>query len=136
VPSLGRWADVAVHRGARVTPGVVVYRFDDRLFFANAGYLEARVREALDGAPTDPRWLVIDAEAVTHVDAAGIDALGELVAELRRKGIEVAVARLKASVREHLDDTGVTATIGPDRLHPTVRAAVAACARAITPAAG
>ena len=72
---LGRWADVSVHRSARVTPGVVVYRLDDRLFFANAGYVKGRVREALRAAPSEPHALVLDAEGVTHVDSAGLDAL-------------------------------------------------------------
>ena len=57
VDELGRYADVAVHPTARVTPGVVVYRLDDRLFFANAGYVKGRVLEAVRGAPTQPaRW--------------------------------------------------------------------------------
>jgi len=61
VPRIGRYADVSLHRSARVTNGVVVYRLDDRLFFANAGYFKARAREALAGAPTPTRWLVFDA---------------------------------------------------------------------------
>jgi hypothetical protein len=52
VDSLGRWADVSRHHDAQVTPGVVVYRLDDRLFFANASYVKGRVQEALRGAPT------------------------------------------------------------------------------------
>ena len=50
-PALGRYADVSVHRDAKVTPGIVVYRLDDRLFFANADYVKGRVREALRAAP-------------------------------------------------------------------------------------
>ena len=71
-----------LHPSARVTPGVVVYRLDDRLFFANARYVKGRVREALRGAPDAARWLVFDAESVTHVDATGVEALRELAAEL------------------------------------------------------
>ena len=48
---VGRWADVAVHRHAVQTPGIVVYRLDDRLFFANARYVKGRIREALRDAP-------------------------------------------------------------------------------------
>ena len=96
---LGRWADVSVHRGARVTPGVVVYRLDDRLFFANAGYVKGRVREALRAAPTEPYALVLDAEGVSHVDAAGLDALAELASKLAgrvlHRGHEVARARAR-----------------------------------------
>lgn len=124
-PRLGRYADVAVHRGAQVTPGVVVYRLDDRLFFANAGYVRGRVREALRGAPgPPPRWLVLDAEGVSHVDAAGLDALVALAEALRGEGVAVAVARVKAPIRERLDDGGVTDAIGAERFFPTVHEAV------------
>ena len=63
VDRLGRYANVQLHPSARVTPGVVVYRLDDRLFFANARYVKGRVREALRGAPEAARWLVFDGEA-------------------------------------------------------------------------
>jgi sulfate permease, SulP family len=66
---MGRYADVSVHRRARITPGVLVYRLDDRLFFANAGYVTGRIREAVSGSPTPVRWLVFDAEALAHVDS-------------------------------------------------------------------
>ena len=71
---LGRWGDVAVHRSARVVPGAVIYRLDDRLFFANHGYVRARVRESMRGAPSPPHDLVVDAEAMTQVDSTGLDA--------------------------------------------------------------
>jgi MFS superfamily sulfate permease-like transporter len=105
----------------------VVYRLDDRLFFANAGYVKGRVREALRGAPgPPPRWLVLDAEGMSHVDAAGLDALASLVAELREEDVAVAVARIKAPLRQRLDAAGTTATVGGDRFFATVREAVAA----------
>ncbi|MEP6952766.1 MAG: SulP family inorganic anion transporter [Solirubrobacteraceae bacterium] len=125
VDGLGRWADVAVHRSARVTPGVVVYRLDDRLFFANQSYVTGRIREAVNGALTETHDLVLDAEGVTHVDVAGLEALGELRAGLARDGITLRVARMKAPVRARLADSGLVRAIGPERFHPTVRAAVA-----------
>ena len=63
VDRLGRYADVSLHPSARVTPGVVVYRLDDRLFFANARYFKGRVREAIRAAAQPVTWLVFDAEA-------------------------------------------------------------------------
>ena len=75
VERLGRYADVRLHPRPRLTLGVLVYRLDDRLFFANAGYVKGRIREALHGAPTPVRWPVFDAEALSHVDATGVDAL-------------------------------------------------------------
>jgi sulfate permease, SulP family len=123
---MGRYADVAVHRSARITPGVVVYRLDDRLFFANAGYVKGRVLEAVRGAPSTAHWLVFDAEAVTHVDVAGITALREIVDALGEEGVSLAFARVKSATRLRLDESGLSDEIGLGRFHPTVRAAVKA----------
>jgi sulfate permease, SulP family len=128
VDRLGRYADVSLHPSARVTPGVVVYRVDDRVFFANAGYVKGRVLEAVRGAPTPARWLVLDAEAITHVDAAGLAAIDSLLDALARDGISIVVARMKSPMRERFDAAGLTARIGARRFYPTVRAAVAAYA--------
>ena len=127
VDDLGRYADVALWHDARVTPGVVVYRLDDRLFFANARYFVGRVREAIRAAPPPVNWLVFDAEAVTHVDSTGLEALDQLAKDLRRDEIMLMVARLRTRIEEQFADAGVTETIGRNHFHPTIRAAVAAC---------
>jgi sulfate permease, SulP family len=124
VEKLGRYGDVAVHRSARVTPGVVVYRLDDRLFFANASYVKGRVLEAVRGAPTATHSVVFDAEAVTHVDATGLAALEDLVDRLRKEGIELSFARAKTPLTATLAEGG----LGGIPLHPTVRGAVEAAA--------
>ena len=126
VERLGRYGDVSLHRTARLTPGVVVYRLDDRLFFANARYFKGRVREAIRAAPTPVSFLVFDAEAVTHVDSTGLDALDRLAKDLRAHEITLVVARLRTRMEEQLEAAGVTETIGSDRFYPSVRAAVAA----------
>jgi SulP family sulfate permease len=122
VEELGRYADVAVHPSARVMPGVVVYRLDDRLFFANASYVKGRVLEAVRGAPTTTHSVVFDAEAVTHVDATGLAALEDLVDALRKEDIELSVARAKTPLTARLAEFGLSGI----SLHPTVRAAVKA----------
>lgn len=128
VPRLGRFADVSVHPEARTTPGVVIYRLDDRLFFANAGYVKGRIREAINAAPPPVEHLVFDAEGLVGVDSAGLLALEELTGELAEGGIELEVARLKHPVHERLEEAGLVDRIGAERFHPTVRAAVAAAA--------
>ena len=124
VDSLGRYGDVAVHHSARVTPGVVVYRLDDRLFCANAGYVKGRVLEAVRGSPDPVHALVFDAEAVTHVDATGLAALTDLRETLRRSGVTLVLARAKTPLVDRLREgrfaDGRTAS------YPTVRAAVEA----------
>jgi SulP family sulfate permease len=124
VEKLGRYGDVAVHRSARVTAGVVVYRLDDRLFFANASYVKGRVLEAVRGAPTPTRAVVFDAEAVTHIDATGLAALEEVVDRLGKEGIELSIARAKTPLTARLAESGLSEI----PLHPTVRAAVEAAA--------
>ncbi len=128
VERLGRYADVSLHRSAQVTPGVVVYRLDDRLFFANARYFKGRVREAVRAAPAPVSWLVFDAEAVTHADATGLEALADLTQDLRRDGIGLVMSRLRTRMQEQLQAAGVLDVIGRDRFYPSVRAAVDACA--------
>jgi sulfate permease, SulP family len=128
VERLGRYADVRLHPRAQVTPGVLVYRLDDRLFFANASYVKGRVREALHGAPAPVRWFVFDAEALTHVDATGVAALTSLVGSLQEEGITFVLARLKDPMRQALQGAGVLDLVGEPHVYPTVRAAVAAAA--------
>jgi high affinity sulfate transporter 1 len=127
VERLGRYGDVSLHRDAKVTPGVVVYRLDDRLFFANSRYFKARVREAIRAAPGDVSWLVLDAESMTHVDATGVESLDELSRSLRRDGIGLAVARLRTRLQEEFEESGLVDTIGDEQFFATVRVAVESC---------
>jgi SulP family sulfate permease len=127
VERLGRYANVELHPSATVTPGVVVYRLDDRLFFANARYVKGRIREAVRGAPERVSWLVFDADAMTHVDATGVEALQDLDRLLERDGITLLLARMKGPLEARLEGTSFGASMGPDRRFPTVRAAVESC---------
>jgi SulP family sulfate permease len=127
VERLGRYADVSLHPSARTTPGVLVYRLDDRLFFANSRYFKGRVHEAIRAASTPVSWLVFDAEAVTHVDSTGLDALEQVTSDLRREQVTLLVARLKSRMREEFDQAGLIETIEGGHFYPTVDAAVHAC---------
>jgi MFS superfamily sulfate permease-like transporter len=103
---------------------VVVYRLDDRLFFANSQYFRERVRSAIGAAPYDVERFVFDAESVTHIDGSGAEALQLLVAQLEDDGIQFVVARLKHRMIDKFDQFGLVSTIGADRFFPTVREAV------------
>jgi high affinity sulfate transporter 1 len=125
VERLGRYADVRMHPSATQVPGVLVYRLDDRLFFANANYVHSRIREAIAGAPTPVHWLVFDAEGLNHVDATGLELLTNLVESLRKESITFVFARLKSPMTEHLRDAGLLRLVGEEHLYATVHAAVA-----------
>ena len=126
VERLDRYADVRLHPSARVVPGVLVYRLDDRLFFANAHYVKGRIREAVAGAPAPIHWLVFDGEALNHVDATGVRTLTELIESLREESITFVFARLHGHMSDHLEAAGVLDLVGEEHLYPTVRAAVQA----------
>jgi MFS superfamily sulfate permease-like transporter len=102
----------------------LVYRLDDRLFFANADYVKGRIREGIAGAQSPVRWLVFDAEALNHTDATGVRMLTELIKSLRKESITFVFARLHDPTEHHLDQAGVLDLVGEDHLYPTVRAAV------------
>ena len=82
--------DVERHRDAVVFPGVIIYRLDDRLFFANSRYFRSRVREAVRGAPYPVTTLIFDAESVSDLDTSGAQALADLVYQLKDDGIRFA----------------------------------------------
>ncbi len=125
VEDVDGYHDITRWEGAETIAGLLVYRFDAPPFFVNADYLRQRVLELAD-ASDDIRWLVLNAEAWTYLDATAIDMLGRLQVELEQRGITLCFARLKGRQREIFEETGLTARIGPDRFFPTVRAAVAA----------
>ncbi|WP_395656308.1 SulP family inorganic anion transporter [Nocardioides sp.] len=126
--SEGRYVDVIGHPGAGITPGVVVYRIQDRMFFANAHFFKRRLWAAVDGAPKPVRHVVLDASFVSDIDASAEVALREVVDVLREKGIELHVARAAMELRERFDEVGLTDLIGADSFHGTVEAAVEQCA--------
>ncbi len=125
IEDIDGYHDVTRWEGAETVPGLLVYRFDAAPFFVNAAYLRERVLELVD-ASEDVRWLVLNAEAWTYLDATAIDVLARLQVELEQRDVALCFARLKGRQREIFEETGLTAQIGPDRLFPTVRAAVAA----------
>ena len=129
VPDLQGYRNVAIYPSAQVTAGVVVYRLDDRLFFANAGYVKGRVLEAIRAAPTETAWVVFDAEAVNHIDSTGMEALIDLTRDLRRDGIRLVVARLRTRMKPDFDVSGLTDEVGPEHFYPSVKLAVDAFVR-------
>jgi high affinity sulfate transporter 1 len=124
--SAGRFVDVQRRPSARVVPGVVIYRLDDRLFFANSRYFSSRIREAVAGAPYAVHSVVFDAEAVVGLDASGAEELREVIEGLRNEGIRFVIARARRGFEQHLGRLGLDEALPADTRFPTVRAAVRA----------
>ncbi len=119
-----RYADISRAPEAEITPGVVVYRYDSRLFYANAGHFKERVLAAVTGAPYPVHTVILDAAAFTDTDVTAAAALEEVVGTLEEEGITLAVAELRASSRDEFEELGLVRAIGSENFHPTVEAAV------------
>ena len=116
--------DLKRYPNARQIPGLVLFRWDAPLFFANAEFFRERVLDAIARAPTPVRWLVVAAEPVTSVDVTAADALAELDRSLAAEGIDLRFAELKDPVKDKLKRFGLFAEIGEDSFFPTIGAAV------------
>jgi SulP family sulfate permease len=115
VSDLDGYRDVAEHPDAASVPGLLVYRFDAPLYFANAAYLTARIQTLVAAAGPKPRWVVFNAEAVTYIDATAVDALRTVRTDLADAGIIFAVARAEAHLRRVFATSGYATELGEDK---------------------
>jgi high affinity sulfate transporter 1 len=116
--------DVTRYPDARRIPGLVLFRWDAPLFFANAEFFRERALEAVAKSPTAVRWLVVAAEPVTSVDVTACDIVADLDKALHAEGIELCFAELKDPVKDKLKRFGLYAQFGEEGFFPTIGAAV------------
>ena len=127
VPSIDRFGNVDSHPDAEVIHGIVIYRLDDRIFFANCHRVNGRIWSAISGAPKPVRWLVFDVAGVPDTDSAAQAALLDLKRGLDKAGIGLVFATMRETLRMDLEEGQVLDQIGEDNLFETVEAAVIAC---------
>ncbi|WPN28909.1 SulP family inorganic anion transporter [Pseudomonas sp. P5_109] len=116
--------DIKRYPDARLVPGLVLFRWDAPLFFANAELFSDRVLDAVAASPTPVRWLVVAAEPVTSVDVTSADMLAELDDTLHAAGIELCIAEMKDPVKDKLKRFGLFARLGETAFFPTIGTAV------------
>jgi high affinity sulfate transporter 1 len=116
--------DITRYPDARRIPGLVLFRWDAPLFFANAELFKERVLDAVAKSPTPVRWLVVAAEPVTGVDVTAGDTVAELDHALQAMGIELCFAELKDPVKDKLKRFGLFAQLGEKFFFPTIGVAV------------
>ena len=126
VPGLAGMHDIEDYPDAVSVPGLVVYRYDAPLCFANAQDFRRRAMAAVEQDHVPVEWFVLNAEANVEVDLTALDALDQLREELSRKGIVFAMARVKQDLRDALAAAGLLAKIGEDRIFMTLPTAVEA----------
>jgi high affinity sulfate transporter 1 len=129
VPGVAGMHDLDDYPDARPVPGLVVYRYDAPLFFANAEDFRERALAAVAENPEGVapiEWFVLNAEANVEVDLTAVDALDQLRRDLEARGIVFALARVKQDLRDLLDAAGLVDKIGDDRIFMTLPTAVEA----------
>ena len=126
VPALKGYHDTSRHPEGAQVPGLLLFRFDAPLFFANAEVFRDALHRALAAERRHVRTVVVAAEPITDVDSTAAEVLGEIDAELERRGIELAFAELKGPVKDKLRRYGLMEQIGEERFYPTIGLAVRA----------
>jgi MFS superfamily sulfate permease-like transporter len=116
--------DIKRHPEGRFVPGVVLFRWDEQLFFANAEIFRDQVLRAVAAASSPTRRVIVASDAITDVDITAADVLISLHAELGRRDIELWFAGLKGPVKDRLRTYGLLDRMGQDIFSPTVGSAV------------
>ena len=116
--------DITRYPNARQIPGLILFRWDAPLFFANAEFFKERILDAVAKSPSPVRWVVVAAEPVTSVDVTAADTLADVDKALLDVGIELRFAELKDPVKDKLKRFGLFARFGEEKFFPTIGAAV------------
>ncbi len=124
VDGLKGYHDISRYPDAKLVPGLILFRWDAPLFFANAELFQDRVLDAVAASSTPVRWIVVAAEPVTNLDVTASDLVTELDERLLTAGIELCFAEMKDPVKDKLKRFGLFAQIGEDVFFPTVEDAV------------
>jgi high affinity sulfate transporter 1 len=124
VDHVNGYHDITRYPNARLVPGLVMFRWDAPLFFANAEAFHDRVMSAVASAPTKVHRVVVAAEPVTSVDVTAADVVAELDDALNAMGIELCFAEMKDPVKDKLKRFGLLERLGEDAFQSTLGEAV------------
>jgi MFS superfamily sulfate permease-like transporter len=122
----GSWNLVPAAPHVVTEPGLVLYRFGAELFYANAGRFIEEVTQVVQPMPSAVKWVVVDAEAMTHLDYTAARIVQGLKKSLTEAGVELGFARVPWDLKSDLDRHHVTEAIGPDRFFNKLHEAIAA----------
>ena len=128
VPELAGYHDTGVYPNADLLPGLVIFRFDSPLFFANANTFRDQVLALADTDPC-PQWILVAAEPITDIDTTAADMLEDLDIRLNEKGVSLVFAEMKSRVHDRVERYELTGTINPEHFYPTISEAVRAYQR-------
>jgi SulP family sulfate permease len=122
----GRWVPVPAVPGKETEPGLIVYRFNSDLFYANANRFTDEVRSLVKRAPTPIRWFIVDAGPITDIDYSAAKSIRDLLDDLARQKIGIVFARVSPYLRSDMDRHQITTAIGEARIFTTLHEAIVA----------
>jgi SulP family sulfate permease len=120
LPGKDLFCDVFRHPDAKRNPGLLIFRFENSLFFANANFFADQVKRRVEESTEPVREVLIDCETMNLIDTTGASALIGLAEELREKGVRISLARAREDVRERMRRYGVEKALGEDRIRDTL----------------
>jgi high affinity sulfate transporter 1 len=126
VEGIKGYHDITRYPGARLIPGLILFRWDAPLFFANADLFQKRILDAVANSSTPVHWIVVTAEPVTSVDVTAADAVCELDDTLHAAGIDLYFAEMKDPVKDKLKRFGLFTRFGEQTFFATIEEAVSA----------
>ena len=121
VPGVAGLHDIEDYPDARQVPGLLVFRYDAPLCFANAEDFRLRALDAVDAQEAPIEWFLLNAEAIVELDITSADAFRRLVDELHEREVTFAMARVKQDLQAQLERVGLLEVIGDDRIYPPCR---------------
>lgn len=124
IPNLSGLHDIEDWEGAKTIPGLVIYRYDAPLCFANSENFKRRAMQAIESEKDSVEWFILNTEAIVEIDITAADVLEQLRRELASRNITVALARVKQDLYLQLKKAGLVESIGADRIYPTLHTAI------------
>jgi len=120
VPGKQAYGDIARHPQNETVSGLLIFRLNAPMFFANDAPLRERIKELVRTTDPSPRAILLDMEASSGLDISSADTLAELAGELKAEGVELLLANVRGPIRDMLRRSGVAQTIGEEHIYPTI----------------
>jgi high affinity sulfate transporter 1 len=120
LPGAEAYRDIVLHPEATTFPGMLIWRPGGDLFFASIGHVERELKAALAASRPPAKYILIDAESVNLVDTTALDELSNVVMDLQRQGVTVALARVRDQVRDRMRLEGLEAVVGPENFYERI----------------
>jgi SulP family sulfate permease len=124
LPGTDAYRDITLRSEAETIPGLLIFRFDAPIIFANGAFFAEQVRQLISDASTPVQEVLVPAQQINQLDSTGANQLERLWTELEAKGISLSFAEVKSTLREAMHRTDLEERIGADRIYESIHEGV------------